>query len=380
VPQSPSALTRRRALQWAGAGAALAASRPLFAQAQGEALVVGQTASLTGPTSGPYLEMNKGILAAFDEVNGKGGIHGRPLRLASLDDGGNAGTARANATLLAERDKVLCYFACGGTASVMGMLPVVESTRIPLVAPATGNDTLRNYNPLIVHTRAGYAAEISRIVQQMATIGYTRCAIVHSEEAFGKSALAAFEAAGARHKLASWKAFTVNSPAEVPKAVDELVRWNPTAIFAVPLGGAGVPYFKALQQKLRVPRFTLSLFGNRQALGQLGDASQGLVVSQVMPNPDNVAVPVVKAYQAAMKKTGAAETSYASLEGYVGARVLAEALRRGGKNPARDRVVPMFLTMRPLDLGGYEVGYSASNHAGSNFVELAYFDGKRFRR
>jgi len=353
-PSLPN-LTRRHVLQFTGAAAAIAAS-------------------------GPYLEMNKGILAAFDEANAKGGIVGRPLRLASLDDGGNAEKARANATLLAERDKVLCYFACGGTASVLGMLPVVESTRIPLVAPATGNDTLRSYNPLIVHTRAGYAAEISRIVQQMATIGYARCAIVHSEEAFGKSALATFEAAATRHKLANWKAFAVNSPAEVPKAVDELVQWKPTAIFAVPLGGAGVPYFKLLHSKLTAPRFTLSLFGNRQALGQLGDAAKGLVVSQVMPNPDNVVIPVVKAYQAALKKAGLQETSYASLEGYVGARVLIEALRRGGKNPARDRVVPMFLTMRPLDLGGYEVGYSATNHAGSSFVELAYFDGSRFRR
>src|SRR5271165_2850382 len=50
-------------------------------------LVIGQCAALAGPAAGMGTGMNLGLKAAFDEINAKGGVHGRKIRFVSADDG-----------------------------------------------------------------------------------------------------------------------------------------------------------------------------------------------------------------------------------------------------------------------------------------------------
>ena len=86
TPLAPP-LTRRRVLSSA---AATAVALPGWALAQQtEPWRIGQTAALTGPLAFPFVEMNKGIAAAFQEVNERGGIDGRRLQFTSADDGGD---------------------------------------------------------------------------------------------------------------------------------------------------------------------------------------------------------------------------------------------------------------------------------------------------
>lgn len=49
-------------------------------------LVLGQSAPFSGPSGQLGREYREGALAWFAEVNRRGGIHGRKLRLESLDD------------------------------------------------------------------------------------------------------------------------------------------------------------------------------------------------------------------------------------------------------------------------------------------------------
>ena len=50
-------------------------------------ILFGQAAALEGPSSALGQGMRQGILAAFAEINAKGGVHGRKLELISRDDG-----------------------------------------------------------------------------------------------------------------------------------------------------------------------------------------------------------------------------------------------------------------------------------------------------
>src|SRR5665647_427808 len=76
----------------AGLTLLLGAATPLVAFG-GEAgvtsdrILFGQAAALAGPSSALGQGMRQGILAAFAEVNAKGGVHGRKLELISRDDG-----------------------------------------------------------------------------------------------------------------------------------------------------------------------------------------------------------------------------------------------------------------------------------------------------
>jgi ABC-type branched-subunit amino acid transport system substrate-binding protein len=69
------------------------------------------------------------------------------------------------------------------------------------------------------------------------------------------------------------------------------------------------------------------------------------------------------------------------LEGFAGAKVLVEALRRAGPNPTRAKLQAALEGLKNFDLGGLEVSYAADDHTGLDFADLSIIgqDGK-FKR
>ena len=377
-PMHPS---RRLVLQAATATAA-GIALPGRTQTGADAIRIGRTSALSGPLSYPYIEMTNGIVAAFFEANAQGGINNRKLELLNLDDQGDPAKAGENTRKLIEDSNVLAFLGCGPTQSIMAMLPLLAQHKVPLIAPGTGLDALRaQFNPLIVYTRPTYGAEIVKIAQHLRTLGQNKCALVWSDNVFGKSALAAFEAEAAKNKNTEWKGFMFSDKMEdSSKLIDEIAAWEPTALVSAAVAFKGVLFFKALRSKVRVPAYTFSLVGSKSILDALGEQGRGFNVTQVVPNPDSLTIPVVKDYRAALKKSRAGTPNYSSLEGYIGARVLIEGLRRSRGDTDREQFLRSFLTMRPYDMGGFDVAYSPGDYTGSHFVELTYYNGDRFRR
>ncbi|HTO65023.1 MAG TPA: ABC transporter substrate-binding protein, partial [Bradyrhizobium sp.] len=74
------------------AGFSILFALPLCARADevgvsADTILFGQAAALEGPSSALGKGMRQGILAAFAEINARGGIYGRKLNLISRDDG-----------------------------------------------------------------------------------------------------------------------------------------------------------------------------------------------------------------------------------------------------------------------------------------------------
>ena len=63
-----------------------------------DTILFGQAAVLEGPSSALGQGMRQGILAAFAEINARGGVHGRKLELISRDDGYDPDRSTAQTT------------------------------------------------------------------------------------------------------------------------------------------------------------------------------------------------------------------------------------------------------------------------------------------
>lgn len=70
-----------------------------------------------------------------------------------------------------------------------------------------------------------------------------------------------------------------------------------------------------------------------------------------------------------------------ALEGYINARVFAEALRRAGKNPTRASFIDSVWSIKQFDLGGFPVSFNEGSLNASHFVELTMVarDGRFIR-
>src|SRR5450631_2687885 len=97
-----------------------AVASPLHARAgetgvSSDRILFGQAAALEGPSSALGQGMRQGILAAFAEINAKGGVHGRKLALISRNDGYDPDRSVVQTTKLIEEDKVFALIGAVGT-------------------------------------------------------------------------------------------------------------------------------------------------------------------------------------------------------------------------------------------------------------------------
>jgi ABC-type branched-subunit amino acid transport system substrate-binding protein len=73
--------------------------------------------------------------------------------------------------------------------------------------------------------------------------------------------------------------------------------------------------------------------------------------------------------------------SFYTLEGFMGAKIAVEALRRTGPNPTREKLITALNTMRDFDLGDVFVSYTPAERRGSREVDLTIIgaNGALFR-
>jgi len=116
------------------------------------------------------------------------------------------------------------------------------------------------------------------------------------------------------------------------------------------------------------------------------------VNSQVVPSYDDVTLPGVVEYRGLMDRYNPQlpttlrddkylpqRYSFISLEGYVNARVVVEAMRRAGPNPTRMSFRQALESLRGLDLGiGASLTFSPERHQGLDSVYFTRVDGDRW--
>jgi ABC-type branched-subunit amino acid transport system substrate-binding protein len=344
---------------------------------------IGQTVGLTGPVAATVKEAVAGAKLYIDSINAKGGVLGERIELLTLDDKFDVKLAAENARILIEEKKVIAMFLNRGTPHTEAILPLLAQYGIPLVAPSTGAILLHKpVNPYVFNVRSSYHREVEKIIDHLHTVKIERIAIVHVDDTFGADALAGAEAAFAKHKISPVIVLKAdrNKP-DYASIVPEIIKANPQTVLWVGSGTAvseGVKALRAAGSTATVA--TLSNNASEGFVKSLGTAGEGVIVSQVFPPERALTFGMVREAQG-LAKAAKINLSPAMLEGFAGAKVLVEGLRRAGKKPTSERLIAALNGMSRFDLGGLVVGYSPLDHTGLDFADLSIvgLDGK-FRR
>lgn len=114
---------------------------------------------LTGPACGLGTETRNGLKAAFDEVNAKGGVHGRQIVLESSDDEYEPDKCVDCTAKLLDGD-VFALAGYVGTPTAKVAVPMVKEMQVPLIGLFTGAMLLRQpVERYIINIRASYDDE-----------------------------------------------------------------------------------------------------------------------------------------------------------------------------------------------------------------------------
>ncbi len=360
-----------------------AAITSLAGMAQSQ-ILVGQTVGVTGPVAATVKEAVDGARLYLDSVNAKGGIRGEKIELITLDDKFDPKLAAANANTLITERSVVALFLVRGTPHTQAIMPLLDKHGIALVAPSTGAMLLHSpVNKYIFNVRSSYQREAAKAIAHLHTVNIDRIAVVHVDDSFGNDALEGANKGFATAKLQPVVVLKAdrNKP-DYASIVPGLIKANPQAVLWAGSGTAVADGIKALRAAGSTAQvITLSNNASSGFIKALGDASRGVIITQVFPYEKSYSFGIVKEALELAKAKGLTEISPAILEGYSGAKVLVEALRRASPNPTRQKVLAALESLQKFDLGGLEISYSPDDHTGLDFADLSIIgsDGK-FKR
>jgi len=341
-----------------------------------EAIIVGQSASMSGPAAQLGQQMNRGAQLYFNAVNAAGGINGRKIELKVLDDFYEPDAAARNTKTLIEDTKVFALFGYVGTPTSLAALKIANPAGVPFFAPYSGAAALREpFARNVFHVRASYNDETAAIVQQIRTTGLKRIAVVYNDDAYGKAGLDGVQRAlklpANQGVLLTAQASVVRNTTDVKGAVGTVLAQKPDAIVVISAYQTVAALVKGAQEQGYAGQFyNVSFVGTKALANTLGKAGGGVIISQVMPYPYSGASPLVRDYQKLLKSDGITDFDYGSIEGYVAARVFVEGLKRAGRDLTREKFIGALESMGNYDVGGFNVNFSPSSHVGSKFVEM----------
>lgn len=347
-------------------------------------IVLGQAAVFSGPAAQLGIQVRNGIKAYLDYVNARGGVHGRKIELVTEDDRYETAVAPAASKKLIEEHRVFALIGYVGTPTGVVHLPVVTQAKVPLVGMFTGAEVLRvPFNRFIFHVRASYYDETDKIVEQVVSIGGKKIAVFYQNDAYGQAGLKGVEIATQKRGMKVLVLGTVQrNTIKVEAAVQAINAAKPDAVVMISQYTSCAEFIRQMKNAGSAATFyNVSFVGSKALSDALGKEGVGVAISQVVPFPWGRAVPVVKEYQELATKAGYTDYNFSAMEGFLFAKVAVEGLRRAGRNLTRDTFINAMEKMTDVDLGGFYVGYSPTNHAGSKFVDLTIIGrGGKFLR
>ncbi len=402
-------MNRRDFLSLVAGGIAAGSLGPGSAAAAGE-IRIGMSAAFRGSAAGLGTELYRGAQAYYAEVNARGGIFGRPIQVVALDDSYNPEPCIRNTIQLLEQEKVFLLSNYVGTPTLVRALPVIKQyadQQVVLVGNFTGAQPQREapYVDQVFNVRASYRQEMQALVERFWQTGARRFGVYYQIDAYGRSGTdgvaRALAARGARIVAEATYVRGATFDEDMATAVATLREAQCDVVLCTgAYQGCAAFVRSARDAGFAVPISNVSFVGSDAMLALLvkhgrvkgRDYTRGLVNSQVVPSYDDVSLPGVAEYRALMDRhnptmpEGLRDPAYSpqkysfiSLEGYVNARVITEALKRAGANAGRPALRQALESLRGLDLGiGAPLTFSAERHQGLDSVYFTRVEGDRW--
>jgi branched-chain amino acid transport system substrate-binding protein len=339
-----------------------------------------QIVPLTGVQGGVGWQMKVGAQVAFDAINAKGGIQGRKLNLATFNEDDAGAVDRLRRRIESDGAVALLSMVGSGAFDAMWRAQLPQSLRLPVVGVQSGAHSVhRLKDPLVALTRASASDEIDQVFQHLATVHMRRVAYVGDDDDDGRALLQAAREKAARFGV-ELVAAALHTPhtADVAGAAASILKTTHHAV-VIASNTAAVALFSKLYRKSQGSGQIVALSSaeaTQLALVVGSDVARGVMISQVVPNPRNPRVALMREFLADYMRHGPAELepTLTMTEAYINARLLAHAVQAGGADAGRSAVARFLATHDSVELSGFRVVLRPEG--GSHLTSMSVIDGR----
>lgn len=355
-------------------------------------VLFGMSSAMSGPLKDYGQQMQVGIESAFSAQNRAGGIFGRKLKLAVLDDGYEPERTKLTMRQLVEKQKVFAIVGNVGTPTAAVSVPYILEKSVIFFAPFCGADFLRNDPPdrFVFNYRPSYWEEMAaavRFLVDVKGIKPAQIAVLAQNDSYGEAGFEGVAYMMRKYKRDPGQVLRVGykrNTTDVTEAV-RVIKANAPKLRAVVMASTSKATARFVQkmrdENLDLLLATISGVNSSELAEQLMALgprfAEGVIVTQVVPLPTSRASAVIKYQQDLAVHAPSEKPGFISLEGYLAANLLLEGLRRAGRDLTTDSLVTALESVKNLDIGiGAPLSFGPSEHQASHKVWLTALDGQ----
>lgn len=349
-------------------------------------VVVGTSQPLTGPAAFWGVPVTGGMDALLKIINDQGGIHGRKIRLVSMDDSYLPPRAVANVRELVDRVGIFALVGLLGSANAFAVRDYVVENQVIWVNPLAdatmwagfkGKRTLFvNYVSYVDEGRilADYAAQ---------NLGVKTFAVFYQNDLFGQKGLLGVKrgAANSKTKVVATVSYEVTDRDFSGHALKlRESKADAVVLYANPTAGALV--VKEMVKIGYQPRLvSTSALADPAMFALAGEAWNGVILAAYFPLPgmdrkvDEMLANLAKVNPALARNPFNAVAGVSFVEPFL------EGLRRAGPNLTRNNLIAAMETLRNWD-GEVARGitFGPDRHQGLNKIYIIRSEGGQYRR
>jgi branched-chain amino acid transport system substrate-binding protein len=363
-----------------GPDAALAAPAP-----SQEPIKVGALLAVTGPASFLGAPEARTLEMLVDDVNAKGGIAGRKVKLIVKDTGASPEKAISFAKQLIEEDQVFAIIGPATSGETMAVKPIAEEAKTLLLSCAAAEAIVNPVARYVFKVAQKDSHAIVKVFLQMKKMGIARIGVLSSNTGFGKAGKEQIAKLAPEHGIQIVADEVYDKAAtDLTAEVTKLKAANVQAVLNWSIEPAQAIVIKnARQIGMTVPIFQSHGFANIQYVRAAGAAAEGvifpasrIVVADTLPEKHAqkaVLVSYKKAYETKYQEDASAFGGYA----HDAFAALVKAIREVG--PDREKVRTAVEGMKGFVGTSGVFNFTAADHNGLDvdaFEMVTVKDGK----
>lgn len=338
------------------------------------------------PQTGIMKELGKDVFIGahtyFSYANEMHLVTNKELKLITYDDKYEPELTFENIQKLLFKDKVFSLFGFVGTPTVKNILPLLDETKIPFIAPFTGASFLRDKNrDNIVNFRSSYKQEIDKTIDYLYKIkNIKKFAVFYQNDDYGEEGyVSLLEALKKRRLKLMGEGTYKRNTLSIKHAFHEIKTKQPEAIILIGAYKANALFIKKAKNDLTLKNTTfcnISFSDADEMIKELDFETNNILFSQVVPSYTNKEIDVILEYKKLMKKYYKNEPlSFISLESFLAAKTIVNALVNINGSITRNKFLNEIKSLPTKQLGDLDTKYKNTQLLNSVYL-FEYKDSK----
>ncbi|BEU97305.1 ABC transporter substrate-binding protein [Acidovorax sp. DW039] len=291
-----------------------------------------------------------GSRAAWQDINARGGIQGRPVQHVVLETDGTAAQVQSAWQTAYRMSQCVALAGCVGH-QVASLLARHQSSTdatnpLPLIAPWLHQTLASSTTDTVFDVFADQRAQITHALKSLASMGVTELGVAYSA---GQDTTQAQQSVSQAAQEQNVKVRPVGNGSSLAQ---------PIVLFI-----GGTPELHAFLGKLKLPAgrqcYVIALADvNLQVLAQMGGLPPriSVIATQTVPLVTS-SIAIVRSYRETLARLYDEPPSPQGLAGFIAARYTAEVLQQTSGALQRSAVLSSLQQRRSVNLGGWNVSY-----------------------